>query len=313
MPVPARWFYRYRRNTDEAGGGTRSLSASIADFLADLARQGRSGHTLPAYRSDLAAFTRNFAGTPQEITPQVLRTYLTTLATKAPATRARHEASLASWMGWAYRADIITADPMTRLDRTQLPIPAPRPIPTGQVIVLGAIPTSRDRDRLLFHLIYTTGLRIGEALSVEVDDLDLTRDDEHVTIRGKGGRRRTVLLDDPSVVAMLRRYLRARGYRHGPLFRAEKNHVGGPLRYASARALWANYRAKAQVNATIHQLRHVHATELVNAGVSLETIRRQLGHANTQTVQRYAEQTDATADAEIRSRRRGTNTQLSGR
>jgi Phage integrase family len=151
-------------------------------------------------------------------------------------------------MGWAYRADIITADPMTRLDRTQLPIPAPRPIPTSQVIaVLGAIPKSRDRDRLLFHLIYTTGLRIGEALSVEVDHLDLTRDDEHVTIRGKGGRRRTVLLDDPSLVAMLRRYLRARGYRHGPLFRAEKNHVGGPLRYASARALWANYRTKAQV------------------------------------------------------------------
>jgi site-specific recombinase XerD len=291
-----------------------SLSASIADFLADLARQGRSVHTLRAYRTDLAAFTRNFAGAPQEITPQVLRTYLTTLATKAPATRARHEASLASWMGWAYRADIITADPMTRLDRTQLPIPAPRPIPTGQVIaVLGAIPKSRDRDRLLFHLIYTTGLRIGEALSIEVDDLDLTRDDEHVTILGKGGRRRTVLLDDPSVVAMLRRYLRARGYRHGPLFRAEKNHVGGPLRYASARALWANYRAKAQVNATIHQLRHVHATELVNAGVSLETIRRRLGHANAQTVQRYAEQTDTTADAEIRSWRRGTITQLSGK
>ncbi|MGH3548156.1 MAG: tyrosine-type recombinase/integrase, partial [Pseudonocardiaceae bacterium] len=99
----------------------------------------------------------------------------------------------------------------------------------------------------------------------------------------------------------------------GPLFRAEKNHVGGPLRYASARALWTKYRKKAQVNATIHQLRHVHATELVNAGMSLETIRRRLGHANAQTVQRYAEQTDATADAEIRSWRRGTITRPSGR
>ncbi|MGH3702849.1 MAG: tyrosine-type recombinase/integrase, partial [Pseudonocardiaceae bacterium] len=42
--------------------------------------------------------------------------------------------------------------------------------------------------------------------------------------------------------------------------------------------LWAKYREKAQVTTTIHQLRHVHATELVNAGVSLETIRRRLGH-----------------------------------
>ncbi|MDQ2791701.1 MAG: tyrosine-type recombinase/integrase [Actinomycetota bacterium] len=77
--------------------------------------------------------------------------------------------------------------------------------------------------------------------------------------------------------------------------------------------MWTKYRKKAQVNATIHQLRHAHATELVNAGMSLETIRRRLGHANAQTVQRYAEQTDATADAEIRSWRRGTITRPSGR
>jgi Phage integrase family len=71
--------------------------------------------------------------------------------------------------------------------------------------------------------------------------------------------------------------------------------VGGPLRYASVHELWAKYRTKAEVTATIHQLRHVHATELVNAGVSLETIRRRLGHANAQTVLRYADQRDATA------------------
>ena len=60
-------------------------------------------------------------------------------------------------------------------------------------------------------------------------------------------------------------------------------------------------RATAEVTATIHQLRHVHETELVNAGVSLETIRPRLGHANTQTAQRYTEQKDTTADTEIRS------------
>jgi integrase/recombinase XerD len=146
-------------------------------------------------------------------------------------------------------------------------------------------------------------MRVGEALAIEVDDLDLSRDDEHVTVWGKGGRRRTVLLDDPTLAALLRHYLTVRGYRHGPLLRAE-NYAGGPLRYASAQELWAKYRAKAQVTATIHQLRHVHATELVNAGVSLETIRRRLGHANAQTVLRYADQRDTTADAEIRTWRR---------
>ena len=63
--------------------------------------------------------------------------------------------------------------------------------------------------------------RRGPALHVE--DLDLSADDEHLWVLGKGDRRRTVLLDDPKLVTLLRRYLRAMGYQHGPLFRVEKN------------------------------------------------------------------------------------------
>jgi integrase/recombinase XerD len=80
----------------------------------------------------------------------------------------------------------------------------------------------------LFILLYTTGMRVGEALAIEVDDLDLTPDDEHVTVLGKGGRRRTVLLDDPALVTALRRYLKMRGYRHGPLFRAQRTTSAAP-------------------------------------------------------------------------------------
>jgi integrase/recombinase XerD len=285
----------------------------VAEFLADLARQGRSANTIRAYRSDLGDFTRFHPGPLALVTPAVLRAYLATLADKVPATRARREAALASLLAWAYRAELINADPMTRLDRTRLPTSPPRPMPTRHVdAVLRAIPPHKDRDRLLFTLLYTTGMRIGEALAIDVDDLDLTHDDEHVTVLAKGGRRRTILLDDPTLVSLLRRYLKTRGYRHGPLFRAEKNHIGGPLRYTSVQQLWAKYRAKAHVDASIHQLRHAHATELVNAGVSLETIRRRLGHANAQTVLRYADQRDTTTDAEIRSWRRRKTTGRSG-
>jgi integrase/recombinase XerD len=285
----------------------------VEDFLTDLARAGKSAHTVRAYRSDLRDFTRFFTGPIERITAGVLRAYLGGLADKAPATRARREAALASLFSWAYRGEMIAADPMTRLNRTRLPASLPRPVPTEHIeAVLRAIPTTRDRDRLLFLLLYTTGMRVGEALAIEVDDLDLSRDDEHVTVLGKGGRRRTVLLDDSILVALLRHYLKVRGYRHGPLFRAEKNYAGGPLRYASVQELWAKYRAKAKVTATIHQLRHVHATELVNAGVSLETIRRRLGHANAQTVLRYADQRDTTADTEIRTWRRRKITGRSG-
>jgi integrase/recombinase XerD len=71
---------------------------------------------------------------------------------------------------------------------------------------------------------------------------------------------------------------------------------------------WAAYCVTAGVSATLHQLRHTHATELVNDGVSLATIRKRLGHKNLQTTLRYAEQTDATADAELRRWRRHKTT-----
>ncbi|XVU30497.1 tyrosine-type recombinase/integrase [Actinoplanes sp. CA-054009] len=64
------------------------------------------------------------------------------------------------------------------------------------------------------------------------------------------------------------------------------------------------YCAAAGVDIDIHQLRHSHATELINAGVSIEAVRRRLGHASTETTQLYALLDDKVADDEIRAARR---------
>lgn len=157
---------------------------------------------------------------------------------------------------------------------------------------------------MLFRLVFETGLRISEALNIHLDDLDLSKGDEHLTVLGKGGQRRTVLLDDPKLVGALRKYLRSLEYEHGPLFQAQKNGRGGPLRYQSVQERWQHYTAQAGVSCTLHQLRHSHATELVNGGVSLGTIRKRLGHRHIQTTLRYAEVSDASADAELRKWRR---------
>ena len=166
------------------------------------------------------------------------------------------------------------------------------------------MPAERLRDRLFFRLLAETGLRVSEGLSLYVEDLDLSLDNEHLTVVGKGGRRRTILLDEPRLVQQLRAYLKRMGYKHGPLFRAEKNGRGGPLRYQSMQERWDHYCTQAGVACTLHQLRHSHATELINGGVSLPTIRKRLGHKNLQTTLRYAEQADETADGELRAWRR---------
>ncbi len=283
----------------------RSLDAAIEDYLGELAHANRSPHTRRAYASDLASFHRYYSGPLDAITADTLRGYFSTLSGSSASTRARKQASLASFLAWAYRRELIDADPMGKVERVKLGEPSPRGVDRALVEkVLKAIPAAKKRDRLLFRLIYETGLRAGEALSLYVEDLDLSQDDERIRVLGKGNRHRTVLLDDPALVRQLRAYLRETGYKHGALFRAEKNGRGGALRYQSAQELWAGYCAKAGVKCTLHQLRHSHATELVNGGVGLETIRKRLGHRSMQTTLRYAEQSDKVSDAEIREWRR---------
>jgi integrase len=203
---------------------------------------------------------------------------------------------------------------MRKIDRIKLDSPQPRGMERSKIErILKAIPARCQRDHLFFRLLLETGLRVSEGLSLYVEDLDLSLDNEHLTVVGKGGRRRTVLLDDPRLVQQLRAYLKRMGYQHGPLFRAEKNGRGGPLRYQSMQERWDHYCTQAGVVCTLHQLRHTHATELINGGVSLPTIRKRLGHKNLQTTLRYAEQADQTADAEVRTWRRRHSQHLSAR
>lgn len=282
-----------------------SLSPLVTDFLAELAHANRSRHTCRAYATDLAQFSAFYRGPVGGITAEVIRGFGATLERLASASRARKQAALASFLEWSRRQGHVTTDPMAFVSRVRPDPPRPRSLGRGPVeSILKVIPTAQRRDRLLFRLIFETGLRVSEALGVHLEDLALAADDEHLSVLGKGGHRRTVLLDDANLVRQLQAYLKQTGYRHGPLFRAEKNGRGGPLRYQSVQERWARYCVQAGVSCTLHQLRHTHATELVNGGVGLATIRKRLGHKNLQTTLRYAEQSDATADAEVRAWRR---------
>lgn len=289
-------------------GPELTLEVVVADFLLDLQNANRSAHTRRGYATDLQRFKSFYSGLLKGITTDILRKFLSTCTHLSPATQARIQAALASFLAWAYCQELIDANPMARIERVKLSAPKPNSLERTEVEkILAGIPKSGHRDRLLFQLLFETGLRVGEALAIYIEDLNLTTDDEHINVVGKGGYRRTVLLDDGRLVTMLRAYLKQTGYKYGPLFRAEKNGRGGCLSYQAVQRKWASYCKQAGITCSIHQLRHAHATELVNDGVSLATIRKRLGHKNLQTTLRYAEESDATADAELRAWRRRRN------
>lgn len=283
----------------EAEGGTRE---AVAAFLLDLEQAGRSRETLRAYAGDLRPLAE-IRPRLADLTPQALREHFAGHAHLAATTRARKQAAVASFTGWCFREDLLDADPMGRVARVRQEPPLARGMtPTQVESLLKVIPVARARDRLLFRLLASTGLRIGEALALHVEDCQLDRDDERITVLGKGGRRRTVLLDDRVVVRLLRRHLREQGYQHGPVFRAERGQPLTALRYSSVQERFAAYASAAGLmGVSIHDLRHAHAQALVNGGVSLATIRKRLGHASIVTTTRYADQADGVADAELRA------------
>ncbi|WIX83342.1 tyrosine-type recombinase/integrase [Amycolatopsis carbonis] len=88
--------------------------------------------------------------------------------------------------------------------------------------------------------------------------------------------------------------------------RASVNGSGGPLSYDAAHHRWNGYCTAVGLDIEIHHLRHAHAhaTELINSGVSIEVVRRRLGHASTETTQIYILLADQVADADIRAARR---------
>ncbi len=294
------------------------LAAHVDDFLTDLANANKPRNTIRAYRGDLVAFAAHHDGEVGEITAAPVRAFLSEIAGQAPSTRKRKRAAVASFCRWAVRHDLLDASPMDRIDTVAVPKTLPRPAAADSVqAVLGQICSRRPRkdvpldvlrDRVLFETAYTCGARASEVCGMYVEDLDLRLDDEHARVHGKGGTVRTVLLDDRGYVALLRLYLARSGYASGPLFRASVNGRGGPLSYDAAESRWRKYCAAAGVEIGIHQLRHAHATELINLGVSIEAVRKRLGHASTDTVRVYAELADQVADAEIRAARRRRDT-----
>ena len=127
-----------------AAGEEGDAATHAADFLADLAHANRSPHTRRAYASDLAAFRAYYDGPLPGITADVLRGYFATLSGSAPATRARKQAALASFLSWAYRQELMDADPMGKVERVRLEDPAPRGVGRESVErVLRAIPPKR--------------------------------------------------------------------------------------------------------------------------------------------------------------------------
>ena len=148
------------------------------------------------------------------------------------------------------------------------------------------------RNRAIIVVLWRCGLRISEALALQLRDVDL--DAGTVTVRhGKGNLRRVVGID-PQAGAVVAEWARRRAElgvgRGGPLFcTITSGNVGAPVQAPYFREALKALAARAGIDKRVHPhgLRHTHAVELMREGVPVPMIQRQLGHADLATTARY--------------------------
>jgi integrase/recombinase XerC/integrase/recombinase XerD len=276
---------------------------ALGEFQQDLRRRSVAEKTGRAYAIDLRQFACwAQAGTlvdPAQVNVRVLRRYAAGLTESgnAPATVARKLAALRSFFRVQVELGHRAENPAELLTSPKRAQRLPRALkPADIAALLDRIPGHGPlelRDRALFELAYSSGLRAEELVNLELGSVDF--DAEAVRVEGKGGRTRIVPVGEHALLSLERYLARARPAlavdATAPHLFLSKS--GRPLGTSDVRRrlrTWARHavaHAPELASAHPHALRHSFATHLLEGGADLRAIQELLGHATISTTQVY--------------------------
>ena len=270
--------------------------------------RGRSAHTQRAYVGDLRnlmAFVRERGiNDLVDVRLSDLRSWLAHQSENGAsrATIARRAASARAFLRWAARTGVIAADPSLRLVAPRRLKTLPGVLKQDEMSALLAVAAlaadDQDavhlRDRAMLELLYASGIRVGELVGLDIDDVDFGSN--VVRVMGKGAKERTVPFGGPAATALQGWLQLGRGQvvtaGSGPA-------SSGPALFLGRRGGRVDPR---QVRSAVHQLlahvpdapdigphglRHSAATHLLEGGADLRAVQEMLGHASLATTQIY--------------------------
>lgn len=281
------------------------LQKTIVDWQQSLKLRQLSDHTYRAYNTDMTQFMQFMCGhlgkevSINDLSEVAIRDFRSWLTDKAvtgvkSSSRARSLAGIRNFFNWMDKNGIMHNPAAAMLQTPKRAAKVPRPMDLNQLFKLidQAIDHVTDwvglRDYALFSLLYGSGLRIDEALSLNVGDWPT--DGLKMRIMGKGGKEREVPL-----LPIARE--RVEAYRHAaplsedagaPLFCGLR---GKRLNQGVAQKTMRDLRVTLGLPDTVtpHALRHSFATHLLGAGMNLREVQHLLGHASLSSTQIYAD------------------------
>jgi integrase/recombinase XerD len=281
-----------------------SLDRAIESYLAFLAgERGLAAATVAAYRADLADFAAaRGSGRDWAEGPDAAVRYLAARARRgrrhdpglAPTSLRRRAAAIKGFYRFAFGEGLLGVDVAAHLDLPRMPRLLPETLTPAETERLLGAPAAADLlARALLELLYAAGLRVSEALRLDLDDISL--DGAFVRVVGKGDRERLVPVGELALDAV-RAWLVPRAailaghhvqpIRGGPLFVAR---TGRRLARQQAWSMVKRAAAAAGLSGRVspHTLRHSFATHLLEGGADLRTVQELLGHASISTTQLY--------------------------
>lgn len=280
-----------------------AIRESAAKYLAEVARRGASEHTLRNYASDLEQFAGYFepvGAEPPEIEQldlPLMREWLASLYDRklADVSVRRNLAAVRGLFKFLRQEGILESNIAARLRTPKAKQRLPEVMSaekTNRLIdaVEAGEPVekpSRERDLAILELLYGCGIRVGELVGIDLDDMDLG--EGWLRVRGKGNKERQVPVAERAVAAV-ERYL---AVRRAP--REERalflNSRKKRLSDRQVRRLVKFYALVATGDSSVHphSFRHAFATHLLNDGADLRSIQELLGHARLSTTQKYTQ------------------------
>ena len=279
----------------------------LALFLTSIiAERGAARNTVDAYQRDLSDFGQYLADRGKSFATAAqsdIADYLISLAQFSAATRARRLSSIRQLYRFASEERWITRDPATRLIGPKKPRTLPHTLSEPQVDALlnaartlGISTKNQIRNTCLMELLYATGMRVSELVSLPVTAVRGSPD--MLLIRGKGGRERMVPLSKPAKIAMQnwlkhrdrdQNLAQSKGEKPSAhLFPAtsKTGHLTRERFFLIVKDL-AAAAGLARETVSPHTLRHAFASHLLAHGADLRTIQTLLGHADVATTEIY--------------------------
>lgn len=266
----------------------------------------RSPRTVIGYLSDLKNFAAWFekangeALTPARLTPTDIRAYRAFLqdSNAKPASINRRLAAIRAYAHWAQESNQISADPARGVKLVAKQGLAPHWLDSREqhsllsaaeknVSAAKTAPAKflAQRDLTVIVLLVNTGIRIGEACALKLNDIEiLPRSGRLIVRQGKGEKRREIPLNLAAREALAAWLELRAGVAQSPLFAGQR---GEGISQSGIHRRLADVGSQASVSVHAHTLRHTFAKNLVDRGVSLEQIASLLGHSNLNTTRIY--------------------------